>query len=107
MDTALCVLCHTSQSTDFASGNTVDLKVMIHKIHSGPSLPSVAAGTPYFIGNDSHNFSDVLFPQDRRNCQTCHIGAQAANYKTKPSAEACGSCHDNANFATGQNHAGG
>ncbi|HEX9016560.1 MAG TPA: OmcA/MtrC family decaheme c-type cytochrome [Chloroflexota bacterium] len=106
-DTKLCVLCHTSQSTDVNSGSTVDFKVLVHKIHQGANLPSVEGGQPYFIGNSSHDFSTVRWPQDTRNCKTCHTGPQGDNYKTKPSAEACGACHDNVNFTTGANHAGG
>jgi len=94
----LCILCHTAQTIDPESGNTVDMPVMIHKIHMGENLPSVEDGVPYqIIGHDNEviDFSTVVFPQDIRNCTTCHQGApQAGNYLTKPSRRACGSCHD-------------
>ncbi len=105
-DTRLCVLCHTDQNTDAASGNSVEFKVMIHRIHSGSQLPSVAAGTMYNIGTS--DFSKGTWPQDTRNCTTCHSGgAQSDHYKTAPNTAACTSCHDNVNLATGENHPGG
>jgi OmcA/MtrC family decaheme c-type cytochrome len=113
-DAKLCVLCHSPQTTDPDTGNTVDFKVMIHKIHMGSSLPSVEAGTPYEIigfNNAVVDFSTVVFPQDIRNCATCHYGptppTQAANWFTYPGMAACQSCHDDVNFATGANHPGG
>jgi len=106
IDTRICVLCHTPQSTDGTTGNTVDLKVMIHKIHMSKDLPSVVAGQPYAIA--SADFSTIGFPSDVRRCDVCHKGTtQGANYLTKPTRDACGSCHDNVNFATGENHLGG
>ncbi len=109
VEVAYCVLCHSPQSTDVNSGNTVDMKVMAHKIHRGASLPSVAAGKPYFINNSNADFSKAGFPQDIRNCTTCHQPGtkNADNWKTAPSAAACGSCHDTVNFKTGANHKAG
>jgi OmcA/MtrC family decaheme c-type cytochrome len=117
-----CVMCHSPGTTDPYSGNTLDFKVMIHKIHTGNTLPSIQTATApnttptlnigYWIvghGNSLSNFNTVLYPQDTRNCATCHAqnipaATQAMNYSTVPTAEACGACHDNVNFATGANH---
>ncbi len=107
----LCVLCHTPQSVDPDTGNTVDFPVMIHKIHMGEELPSVRAGKPYrIIGYEQavHDYSSVAFPADTRNCTFCHeqnTGAAQANAFLKPNRAACGACHDNVNFATGEHHA--
>jgi OmcA/MtrC family decaheme c-type cytochrome len=113
----LCALCHQPQTVDPDTGNTVDMKVMAHKIHRGASLPSVLAGTPYqIIGNAQslNDFSTVVFPQDIRNCANCHEGSNAANkgaqstvWYTYPSRAACGSCHDNIDWVTGANHPAG
>ncbi len=104
----LCIMCHTPQTINPDTQLTQDMKVLIHKIHMGSSLPSVIAGTPYRIWHRGawSDFSTVVFPQDVRNCTTCHAASatQADNWKTNPSAVACGSCHDNINFTTGANH---
>jgi OmcA/MtrC family decaheme c-type cytochrome len=107
--TGLCVTCHTDQNIDAESGNTAEFKVMIHRIHSGARLPSVVAGTPYFIaGRSVANFSDIVWPQDTRNCTTCHSGGnQSNNFKTAPNTAACTACHDNVSPVTGENHPGG
>jgi len=111
-ETRQCVLCHNPGSTDQDSGNIVDFKVMIHKIHRGADLPSVAAGGSYVIygfNENEHDFSHVEFPQDIRNCTNCHDPGDAdtpdaENYLTVPTREACGACHDDVNFASGQGH---
>ncbi len=106
----LCIMCHNPQSTDPDSGNTVDMGVMIHKIHMGAELPSVQAGTPYqIIGyrNSVHDYSHVEFPIDHRDCEVCHTGPQADHWKTVPTRFACGSCHDDINWETGEGHSGG
>ncbi|MDR3719499.1 MAG: OmcA/MtrC family decaheme c-type cytochrome [Bryobacteraceae bacterium] len=107
----ICVLCHTAGYINPQTGNSIDMKVMFHKIHMGENLPSVKAGTPYQI-NGSHgnnDYSDIAFPANPNTCQACHApdAKQATAFSTVPTAAACGSCHDDVNFATGVNHLGG
>jgi OmcA/MtrC family decaheme c-type cytochrome len=109
----LCIMCHTPQTTDPDTGNTVDMVTMTHKIHMGEELPSVQAGKPYQIIGFNQAVSDwssVALPSNPRRCEFCHEpkdvsgAAQADNWMTNPSRQACGSCHDNVDFATGKNH---
>jgi OmcA/MtrC family decaheme c-type cytochrome len=109
----LCVMCHTPQTVDPDTGNTLDMKVFVHKLHMGSQLPSVKAGTAYQIIGFNQAVSDwstVNLPSDPRRCVFCHedtkvTGAtQSNNWLSNPSRAACGSCHDNVNFATGKNH---
>jgi OmcA/MtrC family decaheme c-type cytochrome len=114
---SMCVMCHTPAMVDASTGQSVDFKVFIHKLHLGSSLPSVVAGTPYLIGTT--NFSNIVFPATSSasdggvtggfRCTVCHDATKATQAKNYliPTAVACGSCHDNVNLATGQNHAGG
>ena len=125
LNVATCDVCHNPGTTDVSTGNTVDMKVFIHKLHAGEDLPSnagpdgiywddpatvaneAADNTPYKIGNA--DFSDIGFPALIENCTKCHsgTGAQVDNWKTRPSRAACGSCHSTVDFALGTNHAGG
>jgi len=116
---ALCILCHQPQSHEETVGNTVDFKVMIHKLHDAWQLPSVVAGGTYSLSGT--NYSAIVFPASVQasdngftrgfRCTVCHSqtsgAAQANYYATKPTAATCGSCHDNLNFSTGLNHPGG
>ncbi|MBS0396416.1 MAG: OmcA/MtrC family decaheme c-type cytochrome, partial [Proteobacteria bacterium] len=120
IDVQYCVICHNSGTTDAQSGNTLDFKVLAHKVHMGLSLPSVVAagnttpaqGVGYTIfgfGGSANNFNTVVWPQDKRNCTTCHNTSDtktpdAANYKNIPYAAACTACHDTTDFASGANH---
>lgn len=106
----ICNMCHNQGLPTSAEGVTTDMRVMIHKIHYGANLPSVKAGKAYKVaGND---YSKVVIPAPAMACKACHedkavAGAtQAEFWQTKPNRVACGSCHDNVNFETGENHAG-
>jgi len=105
-----CVTCHNAGSTDANSTNTVDMKVMIHKLHAGANLPSVQDGGEYAIWgfrDSKHDYSNLHYPQDIRNCVNCHVGtgtvgdrkdlvltSQGDNWSEVATAAACGSCHD-------------
>jgi len=108
----MCVLCHTQQNVDTTTGGSLDLKVMIHEMHMGSKLPSVIAGKPLIV--NGADFSKIAYPADPgdpRRCETCHSqttgAAQATAYLANPTRAACGACHNNVNFASGANHAGG
>ncbi len=131
LNTTTCQACHLPGNIDPESGNSVDLKVMIHKIHMGTEMPSnkgkdgiffddpttaavneAADNGAYVIwgyGGSKLDWSDVEFPAVIGNCTKCHQGkgAQVDNWKNVPSRAACGSCHDDIDFAAGTNHVGG
>ncbi len=114
-DVKLCVLCHNPGTTDPETGNSLDMATMTHKVHGAALL-----STPYIIwGFQSaiHDYSEVTYPQDIRNCDNCHEGTtptvaasvptQKEVWYTQPSRRACGACHDSINWVTGENHPAG
>lgn len=92
-DVTYCVTCHNPSSIDGDTGNTVDMKRLVHNIHSArPDYQIVGFGGVAF------DWADVEFPQDIRNCQTCHQESdadtpQASNYRLVSNRAACGTCH--------------
>ncbi|WP_206483683.1 OmcA/MtrC family decaheme c-type cytochrome [Thalassotalea sp. G2M2-11] len=117
INTQLCVTCHNPGSTDANSNNSLDFKVMIHKIHRGKFLPSVLAGNEYAIWgyrDSKHDYSEVSLPMNIRHCSKCHdsedpVTVDAIKWQTTPTIAACGSCHDDVDFALGKDggHPGG
>jgi OmcA/MtrC family decaheme c-type cytochrome len=111
-----CALCHTPQLTDPETGESLDFKVFVHKIHRGKMLPTVRAGQPFLIVGENQRVSDysrVRYPQalasdgnykELRNCLACHSAARGDHWKRFPSAAACTSCHNQVDLATGKNH---
>lgn len=101
-DIDYCVTCHNPYSIDpdtaaEAWGGTVDMKEMVHKIHAGVNL--TYGYTIIGYGGRPHDYSDVVFPQDLRNCSTCHDTTdpsvpQAGNWEEVQNRASCGSCHD-------------
>ncbi|MDJ0698578.1 MAG: OmcA/MtrC family decaheme c-type cytochrome [Woeseiaceae bacterium] len=108
-DIDYCVQCHNPFSIDPDTeaepwGGTVDMTQMTHKIHMGANLTN-----GYFIfgfGGRLHDYSNVQFSQDVRNCQTCHNESnanvpQASNWQNIVTRDACGACHDDIDWANG------
>lgn len=101
-DIQVCVTCH-DPSKDPGTGESVALEYMIHKLHMGKNLPSVLAGGKYVV-NVNHDYSTAAFPGIIKNCQSCHVetgNANGANWRTNPTASACGTCHDSTNTLAG------
>ncbi len=105
VDTQYCVMCHNPGTTDANSGNVLTMQTMVHKLHAGRLLHTqkAAGGEDYVIWgfrDSKHDYSEVGFPQDLRNCSVCHDGSnpktpQGDNWKTRPSKESCLTCHAN------------
>lgn len=94
-----CVSCHAQGLVDAETGNPEDLASMIHGIHSANS--GLRDSTPYVIVRDfrgtvtTYDFSHVVYPQDIRNCTTCHVASvsDSDNWRTVATKANCGSCH--------------
>jgi len=87
-----CVTCHNP-----GIGET-DMTPLIHKIHYGSQL-----------ADGFRDYSHVTFTKDIDDCASCHAGGgtDETNWATQPNRTSCGSCHDDVNFDTGENHGAG
>lgn len=81
--------CNACHNPDRKSNPAADSAVFVHRIHHGHHLQTA---------NLFHGLQ-ATYPQDIRNCDTCHKGAaQGAQAQTRPTLAACGSCHDYVDF---------
>ncbi len=83
-----CTTCHTSQAKRDAV--SVDFSVMVHGLHAAKQM-----NLNYSVRGVDAQFT---YPQDVRNCTTCHQGTQATFYKDMPGVAACTACHENITF---------
>jgi hypothetical protein len=100
-NTELCVTCHNKGTFDPFTGNnpqTVDLQVLVHKIHK--------LGASYPVNGETFGATSSTggFPGELKNCQGCHkepnaSARDAANWRKYPNKETCATCHDS-NLAT-------
>lgn len=112
--TMYCQTCHMPSATDEevrleGLDESIHFKYMVHKIHRGAELENL----PYIVygyRSSVHDYSDVHFPGDLRDCEACHVddsyklplpeGAAPTHapsaYITDmgPETATCLSCHD-------------
>jgi OmcA/MtrC family decaheme c-type cytochrome len=119
-DVALCILCHNPGPIDPDTGNPIDMKILIHKIHMGENLPSNEAGGNYTIigfRGSVHSYKTVAFPfisgdsfisGTPIDCIKCHspgedlagraYGKDVEKFRTDPTIVKCTTCHDLTTF---------
>ncbi len=82
-NTQYCVLCHNPtqddlevrpvpEDQDTAITASINFRVLIHKLHTGHDLTD----QPYIVygfRGSVHNYSELRFPGDRRDCEACHL----------------------------------
>ncbi len=113
-----CVSCHNTSTPDpdptSVNSTSLDMAVMVHKIHQGSSLPSVsgvdldgtalAANPPNQIVINGTDYTSVVYPQSTGNCAVCHNVPSPTTgndyWKTQASIESCGACHDRTWFSS-------
>ncbi|HYS82082.1 MAG TPA: OmcA/MtrC family decaheme c-type cytochrome [Anaeromyxobacteraceae bacterium] len=90
-----CNVCHNVARNSTATNSdgvtpAADSAIFVHRLHRGKSTQ---------IANQFHAMGEATYPQDLRNCDTCHAGAaQGGQAKTRADRAVCGSCHDYVDF---------
>jgi OmcA/MtrC family decaheme c-type cytochrome len=93
-----CVTCHNNGTRDPEGGESVSMAYMAHSIHA--SAVRGLQDKPYIIigrGGSVDDFSEVTYPQDVRECTSCHKASaetpEGDDWATTVNALACGGCH--------------
>ena len=92
-----CAACHdyqpgTATGTTFNGGGVAIVK-RVHSIHRGVGLTYPLATVAHEDGTPGRQWQ-IEYPQDVRNCESCHTAATSGSWQNQPSRLACGSCHD-------------
>jgi hypothetical protein len=102
---ATCKSCHNNEGYASFTGVISDpvsdertpdnIIIRVHGVHMGEELNNT-----FNTDQDAGKFADyteVVFPADVRNCDRCHVDER---WKTEPSQQACGTCHDDTWFGS-------
>jgi OmcA/MtrC family decaheme c-type cytochrome len=99
-----CLACHTAGTQDGGTYESVDLRIMVHKLHNARNLTNLPYELNGHYGVD--DFSQLLIssmPGEAAECAECHVND---DWKTPPVRAnmrtwmvACTSCHDSAETA--------
>jgi len=94
-----CFACHNAGSQDGGTDESVDLRIMIHKLHNARNLTDL----PYELNGNSGvaDFSHLLIssmPGEAAECEVCHATDAWKNPPYRDNMRtwmvACTSCHD-------------
>ena len=94
-----CMACHTAGSQDGGTYESVDLRIMVHKLHNARNLTNL----PYELNGHGGiaDFSDLLIssmPGEAAECHVCHATDSWKNPPVRAEMRtwmvACTSCHD-------------
>lgn len=100
-----CLACHTAGTQDGGTSDSVDFRIMIHKLHNAKNLTNL----PYELNGYGGigDFSNLLIssmPGEAAECQVCHANDDWKTPPVRPNMRtwksACTSCHDSATTAT-------
>ncbi|HUU83463.1 MAG TPA: multiheme c-type cytochrome [Phycisphaerae bacterium] len=99
-----CVACHTAGTQDGGTYESVDLRIMVHKLHNARNLTNL----PYQMAGHSGlaDFSLLLIssmPGEAAECAECHVNDDWKSPPVRTNMRtwmvACTSCHDAAETA--------
>ena len=91
----LCAGCHAAGAQNRGTGNSIELRQMIHKLHNARNLTNL----PYMLGSDdlSHLLITAM-PGEAAECAVCHATDDWKNPPVRDNMRtwmvACTSCHD-------------
>jgi len=95
-DPQYCVFCHNPSNTDASqrkagqTPQTINMAVMVHRIHDGVNAAADNPKNPYIVmgfGGSTHDFTGILYPAmngageatDLQNCAMCHVNSTEQN----------------------------
>ena len=95
-----CGGCHNYMSRETVAsptwttgGGTKPVSKRVHAVHMGAQLTYPTITVDHEESMPGRDWQ-ITYPQEIRNCESCHSAATSGTWKTKPNRLACMGCHD-------------